>query len=441
MHVIVSLFTLLLQAAPASTPSAMAGGGPAQRDAKPVRVWLGSSGSLLRGDRVRVYVETREDGHLVVLHRRTDGHIEVLFPANPADDPLVRPGTYEIKRAGDRESFVVEEPDGTGLVLAALSPASYRFDEFVRAASWDPDALAPSWASVDGEGALADIVQRMLGDGYFNYDFVTYTVAPRLYTMQDTAPQYPIYPSCMGCSFVGVQVIIAEPLFACDPFFAPCAAAPRRSAHRDRFRDTGSHTVDLPMNVIALSLGPARVATTTPVAPRGPRLVYRPPAGAGPSRPIARRERSTVAMHPIPLGPGRGAVVAPRRRAVPSAAAPMPAREVRLTLAPTPVSEEPAGTARASVQLIALPQGSVAPALVRPGATVTAPSGVPVRMAASFGVQPLARASVAGSTGATAQIPPAQLPTAQLHGMVLPGATWRAAGSRSAVVRATGRPR
>src|SRR3989449_8843756 len=146
----------------------MAGGGPAQRDAKPVRVWLGSSGSLLRGDRVRVYVETREDGHLVVLHRRTDGHIEVLFPANPADDPMVRPGTYEIKRAGDRESFVVEEPDGTGRVLAALSPASYRFDEFVRAASWDPDALAPSWATVDGEGALADIVQRMLGDGYFN---------------------------------------------------------------------------------------------------------------------------------------------------------------------------------------------------------------------------------------------------------------------------------
>ena len=431
---IVSLFTLLLQAAPASTSSAMAG--PAQRDAKPVRVWLGSGGSLLRGDRVRVYVQTTEDGHVVVLHRRTDGHIEVLFPANPADDPLVRSGTYEIKRAGDRESFVVEEPDGTGLVLAALSPASYRFDEFVRAASWDPDALAPSWAGADGEGTLADIVQRMLGDGYFNYDFVTYTVAPRLYTMQDTAPQYPIYPSCVGCSFVGVQVIIAEPLFACDPFFAPCAAVPRRFAHRDRFNDSGIRSVELPMNVIALSLGPLPVATTTPVAPRSPQLVFNPPAGAGPSRPSRRRERSTVAMHPIPLGPGRGAVVAPRRRAVPSDAAPLPAREVRLTLAPTPVREEPAGTARASVQLIALPRGSVAPALARPGAAVTTPSGVPVRMAAPGVTRPLSRASVAGGTGATAQ-----LPTAQLHGMVLPGATWRATGSRSAVVRATGRSR
>src|SRR5206468_3248196 len=105
------------------------------------------------------------------------------------------------------------------------------------------------------------------------------------------------------------------------------------------------------------------------------------------------------------------------------------------------VREEPAGVARASVQLIALPQGSVAPALARPGAAVTTPSGVPVRMAAPFGVRPLARSSVVGGAGATAQLPATQLPPAQLHGMALPGATWRAVGSRGAVVRATGRPR
>src|SRR3989454_12839285 len=150
---------------------------------------------------------------------------------------------------------------------------------------------------------------------------------------------------------LGVDAVTAVPLSHRDPFFPPYAAAPPRFAHRDRFRDTGIHTVALPMNVIALSLGPARVATTTPVTPRIPRLVYKPPAGAGSSRPSRRRERSTVAMHAIPLGPGRGAVVAPRRRAVPSAAAPMPAREGRLTLAPTPVSEEPAGTARAQAEV------------------------------------------------------------------------------------------
>src|SRR5437899_9870021 len=103
---------------------------------KPVHIWLGSSGPLLRGQPVRVYVETAADGYLVVLHRRTDGRIEVLFPSSPTADPYVRSGTYEIKSAGDRESFVVAERDGTGLVLAALSPGAYRYPEFWPAASW-----------------------------------------------------------------------------------------------------------------------------------------------------------------------------------------------------------------------------------------------------------------------------------------------------------------
>src|SRR5437899_10397560 len=111
---------------------------------KPVHVGLGLSGPLLRGQPVRVYVETATDGYLVVLHRRTDGRIEVLFPSSPTADPYVRSGTYEIKSAGDRESFVVAEPDGTGLVLAALSPGAYRFHDFERAASWNPDASVPS---------------------------------------------------------------------------------------------------------------------------------------------------------------------------------------------------------------------------------------------------------------------------------------------------------
>src|SRR5690348_8863900 len=100
---ILPLLVVLLQVqAPAVSPP----------EGKPVRVWLGSSGPLLRGQPVRVYVETAVDGNLVVLHRRTDGRIEVLFPSSPTVEPYVRSGTYEIKSAGDRESFVVAEPDG-----------------------------------------------------------------------------------------------------------------------------------------------------------------------------------------------------------------------------------------------------------------------------------------------------------------------------------------
>ena len=143
----------------------VADGQPASRDARPVRVWLGSSSVLTRGTPVRVYVQAAQDGDLIVLHRRTDGRIDVLFPSKPSEDPFVRAGTYEIQATPSRVAFVVAEPDGSGLVLAALAPKAYRFDEFVRAAAWDPDALAPSWDGSDGEGVLSDSVQRMLGDG------------------------------------------------------------------------------------------------------------------------------------------------------------------------------------------------------------------------------------------------------------------------------------
>src|SRR5437773_8608252 len=88
------LFVALLQTvADGQTPA---------RDARPVRVWLGSSAVLTRGAPVRVYVQAAQDGNLIVLHRRTDGRIDVLFPAKPEQDPFVRAGTYEIQATPSR---------------------------------------------------------------------------------------------------------------------------------------------------------------------------------------------------------------------------------------------------------------------------------------------------------------------------------------------------
>ena len=187
-----------------------------QPDPKPVRVWLGGSNVFQRGSPVHVYVQTTTAGNLVVLHRRTDGQIDVLFPANPSDDPFIRPGTYEIRDVTDSEAFVVAEPDGSGLILAALSPSAYRFDEFVQTASWNPDALVPSWSATDAEGAASDIVQRMLGDGSFNYDLVTYTVTPPSYALDTTTP-YPPY-SFADHSIGGAEFVVVPPFFFARPF-------------------------------------------------------------------------------------------------------------------------------------------------------------------------------------------------------------------------------
>ena len=175
------VFPLLAVLLQAPTPSSVP---PVDVAARPVRVWLGTTGSLVRGQSVQIFVQAAQDGDLIVLHRRTDGRIEVLFPSNPAADPFVRSGTYEIRGGGNRSAWVVSEPDGSGMVLAALSVDRLRFDEFVHEASWNSTALIPSWNDSNAEGALSDIVQRMLGDGAFNYDLVTYTVAPPIYAQQ-----------------------------------------------------------------------------------------------------------------------------------------------------------------------------------------------------------------------------------------------------------------
>src|SRR5437899_2445723 len=224
------LVVALLQVpAPLPPPLVTADDGqPASRDARPVRVWLGTTGSLVRGQSVPVFVQAAQDGDLIVLHRRTDGRIEVLFPSNPTADPFVRSGTYEIRGAGNRAAWCVSEPDGSGMILAALSVDPLRFDEFVRSAAWNPNALVPSWNDTNAEGALSDIVQRMLGDGAFNYDLLTYTVAPPLYAQQpslpsppispdlaqgdeqqpDTTPNYGSYPVCLNCTIVGYEEIV-----------------------------------------------------------------------------------------------------------------------------------------------------------------------------------------------------------------------------------------
>src|SRR6266852_2391718 len=424
VRMVLPLVVVLLQAPQASAA--------APADARAVRVWFGSSSVLTRGTPVRVYVQAVQDGNLIVLHRRTDGRIDVLFPSKPSQDPFVRSGTYEIQATPSGVAFVVAEPDGSGLVLAALAPKAYRFDEFVRAAAWDPDALAPSWDGSDGEGVLSDIVQRMLGDGYFNYDIATYTVAPPVYAMQqDTGVQYPLYPTCTDCTFIGVQQNVFESLVLCDPFFSPCIGDGRLH-HGGRRHETPAAA---PTSTIALSM---RGSSATPVIPRDGRArggtgfarKASTPAG-GPIEPRARaprvlpRERASLPIRAVPLGP---ATAPTRRRIVNAPAEPAPGRVVSLTLTPTRVREEPAEAPRSSRSIVLTgltvspPPVHAEPRLRSPvsrrealAMQVTAPMMVRERGLAVAGGQGSSGGQGAATTGRTQGIalPPALLQGAQ----------------------------
>jgi hypothetical protein len=164
----------------------------------PVRVWLASGPMLLVGEPERVYVQTNVDGNLVVLQARADGRVEVLFPENPTSDPFVRAGTYEIRRPSGGA--------GRGMVVAALSSDPIWFDEFAQNGAWNATALTGTGADADPEALLTDLVQRMLGDGSFNYDVVTYAVAPPQNAVADQE-SYTFSPVavCIECSFIQVR--------------------------------------------------------------------------------------------------------------------------------------------------------------------------------------------------------------------------------------------
>src|SRR5205807_1893656 len=194
------------------------------RDARPVRVWLGSSGVLTRGTPVRVYVQAAQDGNLIVLHRRTDGRIGVLFPGKPHEDPFVRTGTYDI---------------------------------------------------------------------------AAYTVAPPDYAMQpDTGAQYPMYPTCTDCAFIGFQQNVFDSFALCDPFFSPCIGDGR--FHQRGRRPDGEPTA-APTRTIALSM---RGSSATAAIPRDGR------AGGGGGTGVARK---TPTAGTPPIEPrARAPLVLPR---------------------------------------------------------------------------------------------------------------------------------
>lgn len=165
---------LLLLAAPAPSPAAATA---VRRDDPPVKVWL-DQGNYRRGDKAHVSVKLDEDGYLVVLRADANGRARVLFPLDPGDDAFARGGgTIDVRSRGDREAFSIDEREGSGLVLAARSVTPFTFDAFVRGDHWDYRVLTGRDAGDDQEQALLDIVQRMLPDGHFDYDAVSYTVA------------------------------------------------------------------------------------------------------------------------------------------------------------------------------------------------------------------------------------------------------------------------
>jgi hypothetical protein len=169
------ILALMLQMVTGLTANGQA---PRAADSGPaVRISINSDGRFQRGDRAQVKVKVSEDGYLLVVRATTEGRVRILTPLDPGADNFVRGGkTYEILGRGDRDAFTVDDPTGSGTILAAISPDPFRFAEFTRGDHWDYRVLADVSVGGDPEGTLVDLVQRMSPGGHFRYDMVSYVV-------------------------------------------------------------------------------------------------------------------------------------------------------------------------------------------------------------------------------------------------------------------------
>ena len=145
----------------------------------PVRLKI-SNDMFMRGDRARVYVKSAQPGYLLVLRADAKGRVRVLFPQAPDDDTYIPAGKQlEVRGRGDRDAFTVDDADGSGKIIAAVSPRPFNTAEYSRGGHWDYWALSlVDTAGVDTEALLLSIADGMSAPGEkYEYDLVTYTVA------------------------------------------------------------------------------------------------------------------------------------------------------------------------------------------------------------------------------------------------------------------------
>jgi len=206
-------------------------GATAREPEPPVRLWLDRKDEgYWRGDRVKVFLKTREDRYLLVFHVDPDKRLRVLFPLDPGDDNYVKGRkTYKVTSRGGREGFVADVA-GTGTLFVAASSAPFKFDAFVRNEFWDYNTLNATPIEGDVEQALLDLAQRMAG-GRFDYDILAYhAYADASEIAPGTDLAYEVEPTlngCLGCAPVNtVAVGPGGPVYCSSSLYDPLCYDP-----------------------------------------------------------------------------------------------------------------------------------------------------------------------------------------------------------------------
>jgi hypothetical protein len=170
----------LLSLAVAATPTPKVGPSSAYRPR--IELWTnrGDGAVYTRGERVRLYFRLDQDAYVTIFRVDTDGRVRVLFPREPWEDNFARGGRdFEVDgNQLHRDAFAIDDYPGVGYLFAVAAPDPFIYDNIESGDHWDYRVIADGRVRGDPYVALTDLAQRIVPDGYadWDYDVITYNV-------------------------------------------------------------------------------------------------------------------------------------------------------------------------------------------------------------------------------------------------------------------------
>lgn len=275
------------------TPAVVAGPPAADGDRPRVEVWTDRGDDPYHsGDGARVHFRADRDAYVTILRVDTDGRVRVLFPREPWEDNFARGGReYEVQGRSDQDAFYIDDYPGVGYVFGIAAVDPFVYDRLESDEHWDYRTIADGRVRGDPYVALTDLAQRIVPDGYedWDYDIVPYYVQ-----------QHYDYPRflCYDC-----HSYVSYPFWS--PYDYTCV----------RFRIV---VYDDPYYYPYRYYGGTRVVFTRPERPE-PRFIFRDRQGSEAfitrvrERPVNDDRRRDVGVRGRDLG-GIGVIPPPRQR-------------------------------------------------------------------------------------------------------------------------------
>ncbi len=138
-----------------------------------VEVWTdGGDSPYTSGQGVRTHFRADRDAFVTILRVDTDGRVRVLFPREPWEDNFARGGRdYEVQGGDDRHAFYIDDYPGVGYLFAVASADPFVYDGIQSTDHWDYRLIADGRVRGDPYVALTDLAQRIVPDGYSDWDY------------------------------------------------------------------------------------------------------------------------------------------------------------------------------------------------------------------------------------------------------------------------------